>query len=164
MHEDLFHKYWQSCHGIITCKTWNPVGIQKPNYCAKSCLGSFNISLTQNLWSCGYFWVICILNTESGLLNFLGGFFFLNYFPLSSAFVWYWYSHKMLFWTVCASWIYYRLKWIFKSVKSIFDMNWICEPGISCNKIKVALSGSSSFISTFHPTMCLLKQKIILLL
>lgn len=32
---------------------------------------------------------------------------------------------------------------------------------MSCNKIKVMLSGSSSFISTFYPTMCVLKQKII---
>lgn len=42
-----------------------------------------------------------------------------------------------------------------------FDTKWICELGRSCNKIKVRLSGSSSFISTFHPTMCALEQKII---
>lgn len=42
-----------------------------------------------------------------------------------------------------------------------FDTKWICELGRSCNKIKVRLSGSSSFISAFHPTMCSLEQKII---
>lgn len=55
------------------------------------------------------------------------------------------------------------IEWIFKE-REKSDTERMHERRISSNKIKVMLSGSSSFTSTFQATMCLLKRKMILLL